>query len=154
MRGLFYSAVIFYYCNPKSAANPEAHMIFSVVILAAPGVSQGADSALRFTRSLLAQGHTVYRLFFYGDGVHNATALAAPPQDEQDIPGAWHRLIQRHELDAVVCIAAAIRRGILDSTEAERYNKAAANLAAGFTLSGLGQLVDACVNSDRVVTFA
>lgn len=153
MRGLFYCAVTFYYCAADNAT-PETHMIFSVVILAAPGVSQGADSALRFTRSLLAQGHTVYRLFFYGDGVHNATALAAPPQDEQNLPDAWQTLIQQHKLDAVVCIAAAIRRGILDHTEAQRYSKATANLAAGFTLSGLGQLVDACAHSDRVVTFA
>lgn len=129
-------------------------MIFSLVILAAPGVSQGSASALQFAQCLIGQGHQLHRLFFYGDGVHNATILAAPPQDELDLPRQWQDLIREHKLDAVVCIAAAIRRGLVDETEATRYSKSAANLAAEFQLSGLGQLVDACVHSDRVVTFA
>jgi len=42
----------------------------------------------------------------------------------------------------VVCIAAALRRGIKES-----------NLAEGFRISGLGQLVEAGIQADRLVVF-
>jgi tRNA 2-thiouridine synthesizing protein D len=56
-------------------------------------------------------------------------------------------------MDLVVCIAAALRRGVLNQEEAERYEKSTHNLAQEFNISGLGQLVDAAVNSDRLITF-
>lgn len=128
-------------------------MKFTLVIFSAPHSAQGAASALRFARALLASGHNLYRVFFYGDGVHNASALGAPPQDESHIVAGWQALQQQYQLDLVVCIAAAQRRGLLSVSEAERLGKPAANLAAGFELAGLGQLVDAVVYSDRLVTF-
>ena len=128
-------------------------MKFTLVVYGAPHASEGAASALRFARALLGAGHSLYRVFFYGDGIHNGSALAAPPQDEQDLLGQWQQLQQAHELDLVVCIAAAQRRGLLSDSEASRLEKPAANLAAGFELAGLGQLAEACAVSDRVVTF-
>ena len=128
-------------------------MKFTLVIHSAPYQSASADTALRFARALLASGHELYRVFFYRDGVHNASTLASPPRDEQSVPLAWQLLAQEHQLDLVVCIAAAVRRGVLDENEAKRYEKPAANLAPGFELSGLGQLSEALIQSDRVITF-
>lgn len=128
-------------------------MKFSLAIYAAPHSSQASASALNFAKALLENGHELYRVFFYGDGIHNASDLASPPQDEANIHQDWKLLADTHEIDLVVCIAAALRRGLLDAKEAERYNKASSNLKQPFELSGLGQLVDACANSDRVVTF-
>lgn len=128
-------------------------MKFSLVVYGAPHASQSAATALRFARALLAQGHQLYRVFFYGDGVHNGSALSAPPQDEADTVGGWQALQRAHGLDLVVCIAAAQRRGLLSENESHRLEKPAANLADGFELAGLGQLTDATANSDRVVTF-
>jgi len=128
-------------------------MKFTLVIHSAPYQSASADTALRFARALLASGHELYRVFFYRDGVHNASALASPPRDEQSVPLAWQLLAQEHQLDLVVCIAAAVRRGVLDENEAKRYEKPAANLVPGFELSGLGQLSEALIQSDRVITF-
>jgi tRNA 2-thiouridine synthesizing protein D len=79
--------------------------------------------------------------------------LAAPPQDEFNLQKAWQRLAQDHHLDLVVCIAAALRRGILDESEAKRYDKQSHNLATEFCISGLGQLVEAAVVSDRLICF-
>lgn len=128
-------------------------MKFSLAVYSAPHASQSAASALRFARALLAQGHSLYRVFFYCDGVHNGSALVAPPQDEQDLLGAWQSLQAEHGLDLVVCIAAAQRRGVLSESEAERLERPSGNLAGGFELAGLGQLADAVAQSDRVVTF-
>ncbi|MEX2367025.1 MAG: sulfurtransferase complex subunit TusD [Pseudohongiellaceae bacterium] len=128
-------------------------MKFSIVVLGAPYSSQSPSSALAFTRAALESGHGIYRLFFYLDGVHNGSALAVPPQDEVHIPRAWQTLILEHQIDAVVCAASALKRGLLDAGEAERYDRMGASLLDGFLISGLGQLVDASLNSDRVISF-
>lgn len=133
--------------------NIRPKMKFSLVIYGAPHASQSAASALRFARALLQQGHEIHRVFFYCDGVHNGSALSAPPQDEADPVAAWQSLQRQHQLDLVVCIAAAQRRGVLSENEASRLEKPAANLAEGFELSGLGQMADAAAGSDRLITF-
>lgn len=128
-------------------------MKYSLAIYGAPYSSQAAETAFSFAQAAIDRGHEIYRLFFYLDGVHNATSLATPPQDENDIPARWRELIQAHNIDAVVCIAAGLRRGVLDEVEQQRYEKTGHNLSTGFTLSGLGQLIDAGTNSDRLITF-
>lgn len=128
-------------------------MNYSLVILGAPYSSQSATTALSFTKSLLAAGHHVYRVFFYHDAVHTGTQLSTPPQDELDISAEWQELKKNYDLDLVICIAAAVKRGILDENEASRHEKNASNLSKHFELSGLGQLVDATEHSDRVITF-
>ncbi|MBE8717734.1 sulfurtransferase complex subunit TusD [Cellvibrio polysaccharolyticus] len=128
-------------------------MIFSLAVYGAPYSSQASYSALQFAKATLANGHSLYRVFFYHDGVHNATHLAAPPQDEYNLTGEWRTLAIENRTDMVVCIAAALRRGIIDADEQKRYEKTASNLAAPFVLGGLGQLLDAAVGSDRLITF-
>ena len=127
-------------------------MIFSLAIYASPS-AQACDSAYHFADTLLAQGHTLYRVFFYHEAVHLSSTLNTPPQDEKQVTQRWQTLAEDYNVDLVVCIAAGLRRGILDEKEADRYNKAHHNLADHFELSGLGQLVDAAVRSDRLMTF-
>lgn len=128
-------------------------MKISLVILAAPGDCQANQSALSFCRAALAGGNEIYRLFFYEQGVLTASVLPVYPQDENNLPQLWRELINTHQLDAVVCVASALKRGVLNAEEAGRYEKPAANIDAAFTISGLGQWVDACIHSDRVVSF-
>jgi tRNA 2-thiouridine synthesizing protein D len=128
-------------------------MIFSLAVYSAPYSSQASYSAYQFAMAALSQGHKVHRVFFYQDGIHNATSLATSPQDEFNLQQAWQSLAKDNNLDLVVCIAAALRRGLLDAGEAKRYNKPAHNIAQEFTLSGLGQLVEAAVVSDRLISF-
>ncbi|TVP93499.1 MAG: sulfurtransferase complex subunit TusD, partial [Pseudomonadaceae bacterium] len=98
-------------------------------------------------------GHSIHRLFFYRDAVHLASSLSVQPQDECDLAVEWREFIRQHELDAVVCIAAALRRGVLDSAEAKRWERTSSNAAEPWVLSGLGQWVDAMQRADRAVTF-
>jgi len=128
-------------------------MIFSVHVLAAPYSNQGNLSALRFCRATLGAGHSIKRVFFSGDGVLVGTQLGTPPQDELDLYSAWQELCEKHAVELVVCISACLRRGILNESEAARYEKTGHNLAPGFVLSGLGQLVEAGLESDRLITF-
>ena len=104
-------------------------------------------------RSRAGRRHEIVRLFFYQDGVHSASANVVSGQDEFDLPAAWRELVERNGLDAVVCIAAALRRGVLNAEEAERYGRPGANLGAPWELSGLGQLHEAAQSADRLVCF-
>ena len=109
--------------------------------------------ALLFAQAALAGGHEIVRLFFYQDGVYSASNSIVAPQDEQDIARQWREFVSRLQLDAVVCIAAALRRGVLNSEEATRYQRGAVNVDAPWALSGLGQLHDAIQAADRLICF-
>ena len=91
--------------------------------------------------------------FFFQDGVFNACSFNIPPQDEENLPAAWQQLIQENKLDAVVCVASALKRGIVNADEADRYELPAGNLRQGFEISGLGQLIDGAINADRLINF-
>ena len=85
--------------------------------------------------------------------MHSASGNVVSPQDELDLPREWREFVQQRQLDAVVCIAAALRRGVLNAEEAQRYGKPAANLEAPWELSGLGQLHEAAQLADRLISF-
>ena len=128
-------------------------MKFGILINEGPYTHQASDSAYQFTKAALEKGHEIFRVFFYNDGVNNGTRLTVPPQDDRNLTQAWSSLAKEHRLDLVVCVAAAQRRGVLDSDEAKRHGKDADNIAAGFRISGLGQLIEAGIQSDRMVVF-
>jgi tRNA 2-thiouridine synthesizing protein D len=128
-------------------------MKLSVLVNEGPYQHQSADSAFMFTKAALEKGHEIFRVFFYHDGVNVGTRLAVPPQDDRNITEQWTELAKEHNLDLVICIAAAQRRGILDENEAKRQGKDGDNIAEGFRISGLGQLIEAGIQSDRLVIF-
>jgi len=126
---------------------------FGIVVNEGPYQHQASDSAYYFTKAALDNGHEIFRVFFYHDGVNNGTNLSTPPQDDRNIVARWSDLAKEHGLDLVVCVAAAQRRGIVDQGEMERNGKSAMNIADGFRISGLGQLIEAGIQADRLVTF-
>lgn len=128
-------------------------MKFGIVVTEGPYAHQASDTAYHFTKAALEKGHGIIRVFFYHDGVNNGTRLTTPPQDERNIVNRWSQLAEEHQLDMVVCVAAAQRRGIVDTDEAKRHGKDADNIAPGFRISGLGQLVEAGIKADRLITF-
>jgi tRNA 2-thiouridine synthesizing protein D len=128
-------------------------MQFAIAIYGPPYTYQASASGLMFARAVLSEGHSISRIFFYHDGVYNANRWIEAPQDETDITAGWRDLARSHDLDMVVCVASALRRGMLDPTEASRYEHDAASVAPEFTISGLGQLIDAAIDCDRLVTF-
>jgi len=81
-------------------------------------------------------------VFFYYDGVNNANKLSEPQSDDRNLVKMWGELANEHNLDLVVCVAAALRRGIKDEI-----------LADGFRISGLGQLIELGMAADRMVVF-
>ncbi len=128
-------------------------MKFAVMVSEGPYTHQASDTAYQFTRAALELGHEIVRVFFYHDGVNNGTCMTTPPQDDRHIVNRWTKLATDHDLDMVVCVAAAQRRGIVDADEAKRNGKDADNIAPGFRISGLGQLIEAGIKADRLMLF-
>ncbi len=118
-----------------------------------PCESQAGLSALHFIQAALAKQHRVGRVFFYAGGVYHAFRYITPPNDENNLTEHWSRLAREQGIDLVVCISAAQRRGLLSSIEAKRQNKQDDDLAEGFRISGLGQLVEAVLEADRCIVF-
>jgi tRNA 2-thiouridine synthesizing protein D len=117
-------------------------MKFGILVNEGPFTHQASDTAYQFTKAALDKGHEIFRVFFYHDGVNNGNKLSEPQTDDRNVVKRWSELGQEHDLDLVVCIAAALRRGIKDEL-----------LAAGFHISGLGQLIEAGIMCDRLVVF-
>jgi len=117
-------------------------MKIGLLVNEGPYNHQASDSAYQFARAAIARGHQIPRVFFYNDGVHNATKLTEPPQDDRHIVNRWAKLAAEAGIDLVVCVAAGLRRGLVED-----------NLAPGFRISGLGQLVEAGIECDRLVVF-
>ncbi|GGC71908.1 sulfurtransferase complex subunit TusD [Marinobacter halophilus] len=126
---------------------------YTLVITGAPWSSQAPQTALTFARALIDAGHRLDRLFLYGEGVHLASALSAPPSDEPHWPQEWSAFLTEHRIAGVACIASALRRGLVDEREQARYELSAHNLRAPFQIAGLGEWVDGTLTSDRVMYF-
>lgn len=128
-------------------------MKFAILVNEGPYTHQASDTAYQFTAAALKAGHEIVRVFFYHDGVNNGTRLSVPPQDDRNIADRWTALAEEHKLDVILCVAAAQRRGLLDEDEAKRAGKDSNNIANGFAISGLGQLIDAGIQADRTMVF-
>jgi len=117
-------------------------MKIGILVNEGPFTHQASDSAYHFTKAAIEKGHDVLRVFFYYDGVNNANKLSEPQSDDRNLVKMWGELANEHNVDLVVCVAAALRRGIKDEI-----------LADGFRISGLGQLIELGMAADRMVVF-
>ncbi len=139
--------------RPGATIGDTANVIYSILVLSSPLSGHGARNAASFARALIARGHRLHRVFFLDDGTYVGGALPVFPQDEADRLQPWVELAEPHNVELALCISSALRRGMLDEAEAERHEKSSASIHSAFTIAGLGQLADACANSDRMVTF-
>lgn len=98
-------------------------------------------------------GHEIIRVFFYQEGVYHAFKYATPPDDEVQIVTRWSALAREYDIDLVVCISAAQRRGLLEANEARRQGKMDNDVADGFRIAGLGLWVEAMLEADRFIEF-
>lgn len=128
-------------------------MRFALMVTGPAYGTQQSSSALQFALALLAGGHSLDSVFFYREGVYNANQLTCPASDEFDMVRAWQRLHEEHGVNLHICVAAALRRGVVDQQEADNQGLMGANLQPGFILSGLGALAESALTCERMVQF-
>jgi len=122
--------------------------------------AQSGYTALRYCHAATAAGHKITQVFFYQQGVTQASQFALPLADEFDAPQAWSELAAEYAIPLLVCVSAAERRGVIGEDQAEELteDKAAlkhlsANLHPSFAIAGLGALHEASMVAERTVTF-
>ena len=129
----------------------QQRLHFSFLLTYSPFSTGDNQSASEIIGAVLDEGHLIDRVFFYQDAVLVANKDLTPPQGQIPLFLPWANLHQTHKVSMQVCIANALRRGILDQSEADRYSKQS-NLHSAFELAGLGEIAEALHSSDRVVT--
>ncbi len=128
-------------------------MKYAIQINASPYSSGCGETAYQFIHAVIENKHQVFRVFFYFEAIYQAFQFMTPPDDEVDLVQRWSKLAEIYHIDLVICISAAQRRGLLFEDEAKRRNKVDNELAEGFRISGLGQLVEAMLEADRFIVF-
>jgi tRNA 2-thiouridine synthesizing protein D len=128
-------------------------MRYALLVLAPPQASAVHQAAIGLCEAALAAGHALPRVFFSDAGTQVALDSAIPPGDEPSPRERWQGLARDHGVELVACIGSAVRHGVLDADEAARFERPAATLAEGFTLGGLGLLIEATAAADRALTF-
>ena len=127
-------------------------MIYSLLVLSSPFSGHCSRSAAEFAHCVIARGHTLHRIFFLDAGTLASAASSVSAQDEDTSLKGWSELADQHGVDLAICITSALKHGMLDQVEADRHERAS-TIDPLFTVSGLGQLVDAYASSDRLITF-
>ena len=129
-------------------------MRFGIVVNEGPYTHQASDSALQFAERRAREGtRDLPRLLLPRRRQQRHALHRSAAGRPQSAARLERTRADKHTLDLVVCIAAAQRRGILDANEAKRQGKDGDNIAPGFRISGLGQLIEAGIQADRLVVF-
>ncbi|MBU2871463.1 sulfurtransferase complex subunit TusD [Colwellia sp. E2M01] len=115
------------------------------VVVTTPPYSPLTITAINYLEAALATGVNVIGVFFYQDGVMHANKHINIASDEYQAIKQWQNLHTRYQLPLHICITAAEKRGITCDDNAQ--------INAGFTVSGLGELVELTTKASRVVQF-
>ena len=121
-------------------------MDISILVQGSPTSTRACHSALDFAASVADSEHHLFRVFFYQEAVNIGAKHFDTPLDEPNLQTKWLKLSQQHDIELVLCVSAAQRRGISQAGDHD-------TVADGFVVSGLGQLIEAMLESDRLVSF-
>ena len=127
-------------------------MNFCITVRSAPQNSSHI-LALKICESLIRLGNTIDQVFFYEDGVLAASCFNLPDQDDIQITSRWKALSISANIPLYVCVAAALKRGVVDQAEAESNQLQSANLSDRFEITGLGQWVTTLGEDTKLLTF-
>lgn len=114
------------------------------MVVTTPANSSLTVTAIELTKAIVKSEHELIGVFFYQDGVLNASTTLSIPSDEYQSHHEWKMLNEKKGLPLHLCITAAEKRGLTDADSSLNIDKA-------FTISGLGELVELTNLCDRVI---
>jgi tRNA 2-thiouridine synthesizing protein D len=126
---------------------------FSILITSSPFHGDSAMRALAFINGVIANGDKVNNIFFYSDGVYHANSLMLDTGDAFSTYKAWSKLSTEHDVTLLVCITAAVKRGIVSQQEADDNGIGFANLQSPFVQAGLGEFFTSLHSCNNLVQF-
>jgi len=117
------------------------------VIVTTPPQSNLTTTAIDYIDCALKNGIKIIGVFFYQDGVLNASTHLSLANDEYQSTKQWQRLHNGNALPLYLCATAAEKRGLGD----ELGDNKQSNINNEFILSGLGELVELSSKAERMV---
>jgi tRNA 2-thiouridine synthesizing protein D len=128
------------------------------VVITTPPSSYLTITAIDYITHAINAGIDVVGVFFYQDGVLNASANISIPNDEYQTHKQWQTLNEKHGINLHVCITACEKRGLSDELAGEQSDQvnqstSQSNISQYFTVSGLGELVELTARADKMVQF-
>jgi sulfur relay protein TusD/DsrE len=113
---------------------------FLVVVTESPWGSALSLSAWRFVKAAIDSKIQVSAVFFREEGVYNAVPGEAVDAGTPDLAAAWAELAAATGIRLLMCSSSRLRR-------------LGGETAGAFQTSGLTELIELTLDSDRVVTF-
>lgn len=127
--------------------------VYSLLITHSPFEITKTVAAQAFASELIAQGQTLKNIFFYGEGTHHANALVQLPSDEYQWHHRWQRIQTMAQCSLLVCVTAAVKRGLLSEIEANEAGIDMATITSPFEQAGLGEFFTQLHECDQLVQF-
>ena len=128
-------------------------MQYTLLITASLSNLSAHRRALMFADALLRAQHSIHTIFFYGEGA----GIGLSTRDLSSTLGQtnlnWRSISKKGKTRLILCVSSALAQGILDETASLQSKSFPENIATGFQTGGIGSLVDAVANSDRLMSF-
>lgn len=122
------------FSRPTSAPRSYVMMLYAGPDTPGPGLR-----ALDDAHMLLAEGHQVLQVFFYGPGVLYAHRNIAFAEETPNLQRAWQELADANNVTLVAC-----------STVADQYGmNPEADIAPGFSAGGLAEFIEQLASADQ-----
>lgn len=129
------------------------YMKYAIQINSSPFQSNTGQNAYHFISTALKKNHEIICVFFYYEGIYHAMRYNNPPDDEANLTKQWSQLAKEYQLNLLVCVSAAQRRGLLSQEEAIYQGKKDNDIADGFKIAGLGQWIESLMYADSIIIF-
>ena len=121
-------------------------MKFALMITTKPSDPK-TITALNIAQAIIEQSHELVVIFFYQEGVLNASKYLCLPNDEFQTPSKWQAFSKQSNVPLHLCSTAAEKHGLLEETDKNDFE----HILSEFQMSGLGQLVEVTVQAERVI---
>ena len=128
-------------------------MHYTLLITASLSNLSAHRRALMFADALLHAQHSIHTIFFYGEGAGIGLSTRDVKSTLYRTNLNWCSISERGKTQLILCVSSALTQGILDKTTSSQSKTFLANIEAGFETGGIGSLVEAIANSDRLMSF-
>ena len=128
-------------------------MKYVIIINNSPLNSQASLTAYHFAETTIQKKHQLLSVFFYQQGAYHGLTHTVLQQDETDVSQLWVTLTNSHYCPLHICSAAALRRGIIDTTAAKHY-QLPISMNKNFQAISLNEFLLIAADADRMLNFA
>ena len=128
-------------------------MRYTLLITASLSNISAHRRALMFADALLHAQHSIHTIFFYGEGAGIGLSTRNVNFTPDQVNLNWCSISERGKTQLILCVSSALTQGIQDKITSSQSKELSTNITAGFETGGIGSLVDAVANSDRLISF-